>query len=461
MELSIKINSIDRTENIIFDSIIKSDILNEEKDTLSFRVLKYGTHQFIPEIGQEVEMVIDTIKEFGGIIISVQKSITANMVVFDVECCDYTHNLNRSLVLERYENKKVDYIIADILEKYAPDFTGTNVDCDITISTMLFNRLSISECLEKLSKAVNYYWYVDYDKDVHFFAYDKNSAPFNLTDDNGSWIRETLKITDDLSQIRNIVTIRGSEERGLERTEIYLGVAGQMVFPLANKFAEIPDVEVDDVAVDVGVDFLDQEEGYDCFWSFAQKLLRFKSDMNGKKVEITGIPLFPILVKIPEWNSIDKYGKYEFYKEDKSITSRAEAYKYAQAQLAAYKDGVIEGEFQTNKAGLRSGQQININSTLLGVNEDFLIQSVSFRMLAMNKAIWSVKLATMRTIGIVQLLQNLIRFREIKEFDPENTVNLRQFADDAGIMDAIDFDYNVSSPPYLYGTARYGFATYS
>lgn len=462
MDITIEINSVDRTSDILVDSIVKEDVINDEKDTLSFRVLKYAGEGFIPEIGQEVEMTVDAVKEFGGVIVSVAKSISdGNVAVFDIECADYTHYLNRELVLERYEDKTVNYIIADIISKYATEFTGVNVDCDITIATMLFNRISVSECLEKLSKAVGYYWYVDYDKDIHFFAINDNAAPFGLTDSNGNWVRETLKITDDLSQIRNIVTVRGSDERGLERTETYTGTEDQNLFPLANKFAELPTVEVDGSPVDVGVDYLDQDDDYDCLWSFEQKSLRFKESMEGSKVEITGIPLFPILVKIPEWNSINEYGRYEFYAEDKSITSRAEAYKYAQAQLTAYKDGIIEGEFETNTAGLRSGQTINVNSELLGIDEDFLIQRVSFKILAKDKAVWSVELATMRTIGIIQLLQNLIRFREIKEFDPENTVNLRQFAGGAGITDAMDFDDNVTSAPYLYGTARYGFATYS
>jgi len=462
MNISISISGIDRTDDIDFDTISKTDAINEEKDTLSFCVDKTDGHGFVPEVNQEVVMQIDGQTEFGGAITQVKKSLVdGRRVVFEVECCDYTQYLNRKLVLKSYANKTANYIITDIVSEYAPDFTVNNVDCDIQIKTMLFNRMTVSECLEKLSEATGYYWYVDYDKDIHFFAQEDNAAPFSITDDNGNALKNTLEITDSIDQIRNSVTIRGSEERGVERTETYIGVEDQMIFPLANKFAEEPTVEVDGVAVDVGVDYLTGEEEADCFWSYEQKSLRFKSSMASKKVEITGIPMFPILVKIPEWNSINEYGEYEFFKEDKSITSRSEAYQYAMAQLAAYKDGVIEGEFETDVAGLRSGQIINVNSELMGVDEDFLIQKVSAKYVAKDKAVWSVKLATMRTMGIIQLLQRLIRYRTIKEFDPENLLTLAQFADGLGITDDIDFDYAVSSAPYLYGTARYGFATYS
>lgn len=462
MNISITIAGTDRTSDIVFDSIQKTDAVNEEKDTLIFSVDKYADRGFVPEVNQEVAMEIDGVKEFGGAITQVKKSLVdGRRVAFEVTCCDYTQFLARKLVLESYSNQTVNYIIADLISKYAEDFTVANVDCDITIKTMMFNRMSIPECLEKIAKETGYYWYVDYDKDIHFFAQEDNVAPFGITDDNGKSLRNSLKITDNLDQIRNSVTIRGSEERGTERTEIYVGTADQTIFPLANKFAEEPAVEVDGTPVDVGVDYLTKEDDADCFWSYEQKSLRFKASMAGKKVEITGIPLFPILVKIPEPVSINQYGIYEFFKEDKSITSRAEAYQYATAQLNAYKDGVIEGEFQTDTPGLRSGQIINVYSDLMGVDEDFLIQRVTFKPQAKDKAIWSVKLATMRTMGIIQILQDLIRYRTIKEFDPENLLTLAQFDDQMTMEDVCTIPKAVTSPPYKWGAFRWGFGTWS
>ncbi|XOB41802.1 MAG: hypothetical protein ACKKMS_00160 [Candidatus Nealsonbacteria bacterium] len=451
MEIQIIINEEDRTSDIALDSIQKEDLINETKDTLMFQVRKYGTKGFVPKVNEEVVMNIDGQIEFGGAIVSVEKSIQAGqMVVYDVVCSDYSLFLNRKLVLERFDNQTVNYIIDFIADKYAEGFTIINVNCPVEVKTMTFNRLTMSECLEKLAKAVGYSWYVDYDKDLHFFPKNENSAPFIVEDDNGKYLQDTLKITDDLSQIRNKVFIRGSEERATARTEIYVGDADQKIFPLANKFAEKPTVEVNDVEVDVGVDYLHKEEDYDCFWNFLQKYMRFKENMDGKKVEIIGIPLFPVLVAIPESVSIIKYGIYEFFKEEKSIASREEALKYAQAQLEAYKDGVMEGGFQTDTPGLRSGQIIRINSSLLGIDEEFLIQKVSFSAIAKDKGIWSVDLAMMRIVGIIQVLQDLIRAREIREFDPENLFTLLQLEDSCGATDSIEAPVVTTTKDYVW-----------
>ncbi len=426
------INGIDREGEIIIENFIKEDNINDNKDTLKFRLV---SPTFTPNINEEVILYIKQVKEFGGVITEIEKSIQSNIVVYDITCLDYSQYLNRKLVTERYENKTADYIINDILSTYATDFTDDNVNCPITIKTITFNRMTISECLEKLSNAVGYSWYVDYDKDIHFFQKNENPAPFIITDTNGKYEQDSLVIRNDLSQIRNLVVIRGSEERGTERTEEYISDGEQITFPLVNKFAEIPAVNIESTTMLIGTDFLSKEEDYECFWNFNEKYVRFKDTTKpaeGEKVSITGIPLFPIIVSIPDSTSIRQYGYYEFYKEDKTIKSRQEALEYASAQIEAYKDGIIEGGFTTTTEGLRSGQVITINSTKLSVSESFLIQSVVFRIDAYERGIWNVKVASLRTIGIIQVLQDLIRKREIKDYDPDNLLTFINLGDSCG-----------------------------
>jgi hypothetical protein len=451
MDITITINNVDRTDDILIGSISKTDAINEEKDSLSFTVWKYADRGFIPEVNQDVVLTIDSNIEFGGVITNIKKTIKdGNIVICEVSCDDYTQKLDRMLIKMSFTNKTVSYIIGELVSNYATDFSTNNVDCDVIIETALFNRMTFPECLQKLSEATNYYWYVDYEKDIHFFAKETNVAPYSITDTNGKYIRNSLTLSDDLTQLRNAVCIRGGEERGEERTETYTGTDGQTTFTLACKFAELPVVNVDDSEVDVGVDNLDKEEDYDCFWSYEQKSLRFKVDMTGKKVEVTGIPLWNIIIKIPDPVSIAKYGTFEFFKEDKTITSKKEARLYAIAQLKSYKDSVLEGSFKTNTTGLRSGQIININSDLMGVDEDFVIQKITMKLKSNEKAEWSVKLATMRTVGIIELLQRLIRAREIKIYDNDNLEYLIQIEDTIESTDSCTYPSSVISPPYYY-----------
>ena len=157
---------------------------------------------------------------------------------------------------------------------------------------------------------MNYSWYIDYNKDVHFFAKNTELAPFNLATDTGMFIWDSLKLTEDLTQIRNKVTVIGGEYEANNRTETYVADGEQKQFPLAYKFSKAPAVTVNAVAKTVGVDGLDtvtNEDAYDCFWSFNEKYIRFK-DSNypdaADVVAITGSPLLPVVVNVPDQTSI-------------------------------------------------------------------------------------------------------------------------------------------------------------
>jgi len=61
--------------------------------------------------------------------------------------------------------------------------------------------------IERLAKTLGYYWYIDYERDIHFFARETNVAPFNVGDDENNFI--DLSVDVDISQLKNRQTVRG------------------------------------------------------------------------------------------------------------------------------------------------------------------------------------------------------------------------------------------------------------
>lgn len=61
--------------------------------------------------------------------------------------------------------------------------------------------------MEELAKLQNYYWYIDYEKDVHFFDQETNVCPMEVTDT--SEVYGDLQITADISQLKNRQVVRG------------------------------------------------------------------------------------------------------------------------------------------------------------------------------------------------------------------------------------------------------------
>lgn len=479
MSLVITINGVDRTGIINTDSLKVKDKLNNRTNECSFTITKYGAEGIKPTLDHNVVVTLDGNIIFGGVVVSYDESVQGkNVLNYAVTCKDYSQYLNRRLVIERYEDETINDIINDLLDIYTDDeFTHVNVNANIEVETVAFNRITLSECLDKLAKLVSYSWYVDNNKDIHFFAKNSEVAPFSITDTSDNYLYNTLEINKDLSQIRNKIFIQGGDEVGESVDETFDGDGVKDIFRLAYKYSSKPTVTVDAVAIDVGIENLQDEADFEAMWDFNQKYVRFTTGnepaVGTDNVVVVGTPLYPILVQVPSPVSIGEFGVYEYAIKDNTIKSREQAIERAIAELTAYANEISEGGFQTYQYGLRAGQTITVNSSLRGVNEDFLIQDVSFKVITVDngadvKYVWNINLATLKTIGIIDILQKLLLDEDLSEGEQETLLIYLQFSDTASMSDSISAP-TVTSAPYKYSNdaettpsrGRYGFSTYS
>jgi hypothetical protein len=475
MSLIIKHNTVDISDSVLFKTLNVTDRRNDRVDVCSFQVQKDVGDTFTPLLNADIVVELDAVKKFSGKIQSIDETlISENSILFNVKCVDHTHELDRLLVVERYENTTLNAVIADLMSVYASDFTIVNVQADVTVDSVAFNRLKVSQCLKKLADGFNFNWYVDYDKDLHFFAKEGELAPFNITDTSDNFIFESLKIQRDLSQLRNKVLVEGGEVVGATRTVKYAGNTDQQEFDTQYKFASLPDVEVDGVVQTVGIDNLNDDADFDCMWNFQQKYVRFTAgnlppapSTGFTNVDLIGDPLYPIVVNVPSPASIAEFGFREFAIKDTTIRTQQQAIERAIAEIQSYGAEINEGSFKTYTAGLRSGQLININSSLRGVSEDYVIQSVKMRQLSPTSeypAVWTVSLATLRTIGIINILQKLLLDEELEINEQETLLTFLQFLgtdNSLGVTDSISAP-TTTTGPYVYGgaTAVYDYSTW-
>lgn len=415
--ITVYINGNDHTNKVLLDSLTITDQLNQSVDTATFRVQRIADigKTYKPTLGEEVIIEDTGTRIFAGLIVDYTENVESTLeITYDIKCKDYTHLLDGKLVVEKYENMTIEDIIDDIVTTYAPSgFTTAGVSCPIVAKTVVFNRVSFSACMEKLSRLTGYQWRVDYYKDIKFFERNSIGAPYNLEDNNDTYIFNSLSLSNDISQLRNRVYVRGGEAKGANRTEYWSWDGTKKSFPLSNKYATLPTVIVNGTPVTVGLDYISDEASFQCFWSFQEKYIRFSSTFtttNGtNNIVVSGTPLFPVQVQVDDPVSISKYGVYEYAKKDLTIKSKEEALKVAQSELIAYSNGLDEGGFETYNAGLQSGQLIKIKSDARGIDENYLIQKVTFKQISPSKGIYKVSLASLRTTSIIDLLINLLR----------------------------------------------------
>ena len=411
MDIVIKINGTDRTNYVNWQSLRIENVLTKQVDTCSFTITNYEGKIYKPTLEDDVQIFADGTKIFGGNVKKITERIVSDkLLVYDIDCVDYTRLMDKEKVAESYSNTSVEDIINDIKNYYFSDFTTNNVSCSTVINSVIFNYEIPSKCLERLAELAGYDWYVDYDKDIHFFQKGNEVAPFSLTDESANYIYNSLVFKRDTSQMKNSVYVRGGEYLGDTYTEYHTGDGTKKVFNLAYKYTNIS-VTVGGTAQTVGIDNVDSEDDYDCLYNYSEKVIRFKDSnvpSSGTAVNITGNPHVPIIINRKDVDSITTYGEFSSYTYDNRIKTRQEAIDYANALLALYASPQIVGAFQTYETGLRSGQQLTINSTIRGINETVLIDRVSMRMISPSDLIYNVHFVSTKDYGIIDILAGLM-----------------------------------------------------
>ena len=449
--ITINANSNDITKEVEWESFEIENNLTSQVDTCSFSYRKYGSRSYTPTLGHVVQILQNATEIFEGKIVKINSEVEGkDVLTYAIECQDYTVDLDAQLVSNTYETQSVEDIITDIIADYTAGFTTTNVSCTTEVKYIAFPYVQVSKCLQQLAELVGYEWYVDYDKDIHFFAKGDELSPFNLTDTNNTYIYRSLKLTEDYRNIRNKIFIRGSTYIGSSIVErIVKIVEPDVVVDTIEKYAEEPSVWLDGVAQNVGLDNIDDPNSYDCLWNYGEKHIRFREDNKPtllQEVQFRGYPEIPIVLWVSDSSSIATYGEREFRITDKSIKTKEGANQRAQAELTAYAEKVEDGFFTTYQSGLISGQQININSTIRGVSENYIIKKVRTSLRAPDRFTYDVSLITERVMGIIDYLQRQLMKEDIIIEQP--TDELVAIVKDITETITMEDTTHKQSPPY-------------
>ena len=442
--ITVNINSVDCSDQIAWENFRCEQNLTSQVDTAKFKYRKYGGKTYAPEIGDEVEIYDGSDKIFDGKIQKINEGVeTSEGIIYDIEALDWTDILMNTLVSETYENKTIAEIIADLCATYNSDFDANNVESDYSISKIVFNNISFYDAIKKLADIVQYEFYADVDKSIHFFPKFSKTAPFDLTDSNGNLIYKSLGREIDGKQLVNSVRVRGGEKDGEAYTDV-ITVKGNdsKSFKLPYKFANLTirvDVGAGYVSKNVGIDNIDDFTTDDVLYNYQEKTFRFENALaDGNKIEFSGNPKVPILAIASDSESIAEYGKREKLIKDASIEDLGIARKRAQAELLTYKEPVSEAKFTTYESGLRTGMVINLTSVIRGINVDYIIRKIVFKAIDPDTFGYDVELVTTRKYGLIELLQKLMKPEDKTTDDTEVTEKIQVDIQSLSITELIE-----------------------
>jgi len=425
---NVTINSVDRTADVIHQTIIIEDIINDLQNAcrLSLMDLSGGG---IPGPDEEITITLDDgTVIFGGYVVSVGMSERAGGgdVWANIECIDYVRLLDHNLVHKTYEDMTDKEIIEQIVDDYCPGFgiTTTNVLEGVTIDQISFNYVQPSQAFRRIAELAGRNWYIDYSKDIHYFPLATDSAPFNIDVDSAEYYN--LRISKDASQIKNRVYVRGGTKLSAFTTYSEKGDGEKVKFNLPDKPHSVT-LTVNGGAKTVGIKHIDTS-GYDWYLNYQEKYL--EQDSGGSVLtssdilEVTYKYDIPILVALENASSIAAHGVNEFAIFDTSIATTDAARDRAGAELTDYANNLIEGEFETYEAGFVSGQYININLAAYDIDDNYIVQKVIARAMGGGTYKYTIYMASAKTVGIIKFLIELLEAnRNIITLDDNEVVD--------------------------------------
>ena len=92
--------------------------------------------------------------------------------------------------------------------------------------------------IDRLAKTLSYYWYIDYERDIHFISRENEPAPFEITDTSDNF--DKLRVDVDTRQLKNRQAVRGGTDQSANTyTQVFEGDNAVREWILKSKFANL------------------------------------------------------------------------------------------------------------------------------------------------------------------------------------------------------------------------------
>jgi len=158
--------------------------LDEELDTCNITLV--NADAIDPIEWQEIIIYDATRRIFGGYVMTVEQVPNGNNNDYVLGCSDYGTLFEKVYVKAEYIGLTDAQIIAAAMAS-SPELAGYDASTYVrnisSFSRVRFNRKTLREILDWLCQQTGGHWYMDYEKALHYFGSEENSAPFDVTDD--------------------------------------------------------------------------------------------------------------------------------------------------------------------------------------------------------------------------------------------------------------------------------------
>ncbi len=379
--LTLTIGGVDRFPKIDPSSVVVSEALGMKANTLAFEMVVKDDDVPRPFGGQEVILAAAD-REFAGELVNVkEEQLRPGAYRYRCTCRDYTHLFDRRLVVEDYVAQSADLIVKDIVSRFTSGFTSANVQAAFGVPAQKLDHVYPSEAVQSLADLLEWQCYIDYFRDLHFFAIGTSPAPIADIDIDSDLRYHDLVLEEDVAQLKNRIYLTGFKNKSTGTYQrAFVGDGSTKFFPLG--YEPGPDltqtaVTVDAVARAVKTDVADNmpdvggvdSAAYVCFTNMG---MRFNvAPGNGSQIVATFPYMFEAQTVVEDPAAEVEMaareggdGIHEYHHSDPGLTSDTADPAAAKGQmiLLKYAWPIITGSFGSYTPGWRPGQSFRLHS---------------------------------------------------------------------------------------------------
>jgi hypothetical protein len=496
-------NSVDITKSVDWKSVDMVSVLTKETGTLRFNVRQGFGQTYpvktVPQIGDTIELHDSTGIIFGGTVTEVEPIVSGLLLTWQVSCTDWGYLLDGTLVKKNYSMLDPHDIAIDIMTTFCAGkgFTTNHVQTGhFLVPSVKFNYQQPSKALQSLAKLIGWDWYIDPNKDLHFFLGDVDDgaisgggvAPIIVDGTTGQIEWNSLDVDLSIANMQNSVYVIGgtypktftaantSDTFLTDGVRQFFSISYPYYSPNTADFEAVPIVvTLAGVAQSVGITNKDDPTAFQVMYNDQQRWIQFTAGApsSGQTVKVYGTAKVPIIAHASDSASIATYGERQGVVSDTKILSVPEAQARATAQILQFGHPVYDVKFNTLVPGCAIGQVIDVYLPAFGVNKLLVIKRVEAVGYAPGddtlnidgKLEYQVECIGSDNVTFVDIMTTILQTEANQTTVDDSTVNENLIYVDETITTSDTVTATSNSRPYKYGPTspqpRYGFSCYS
>ncbi len=447
-------------------------VLTKEVSTCRFNIFD-TSGVTIPGVGDQIDLYENNTHKFGGTVTESKIAPSGGILLeYQINCIDWSFKINSRLVVKSYPAQDPALVVKDIISTFAgAGFTTYNVQtAGFDVASIKFNYEQVTLAIEKLAKQIGWEWFIDADKDIHFFPPNVMvDAPYPIDDTSGNLEWTTLNVDQSIVNMKNsIFVIGGNYTKTFDATSTpdkYLTDGVKSVFSLA--YSYVPStiiVLLNGVAQTVGTDQVTDPTSVQVLYNELSRFIKFTTvpATPSQQVVIYGLAQIPILAHVQNQAAIAAYGEIQDSIIDPQIKSIAEAQERGNAQVADFGSPVYGIKFSTLKTGFAIGQTVQVDSTLFGTDVLVEVKRITARLYSPTQFHYDIECVGTEKVSFIDVMKLLLLQGNAQTVVADSTVLqvLLLLEESIASSDSLSTP-TTSSPPYLWGTMVWGFFTWS